>query len=153
MVFSLLWSMPTKTHHVQIRVTAREKSALRRLASRSGLDLSSYILGRALPSQRLRFEEILRALGNSTDGRNAADRRFALAELNDFLTALSAAEFADAVADADVRALDPLTANYTTALVEQCADRHRMAAQGEGRGAHLPPIRAAGPGGRTPFAG
>ncbi len=111
MVCSLPWSMETKTHHVQIRVTAREKSALKRLASRSGLDLSSYVLGRALPSQRLRFEKILRALTDATERRDTADGRFALAELNDFLAALSPGEFADAVADADVRSLDLLIAN------------------------------------------
>ncbi len=111
--------MQTKTQHLQIRVTAREKAALKRLAERAGLDLSGYVLGRALPSRRLRFEEILQGLGD------AADRRFALAELNDFLTALSPAEFGDAVADADVRALDPFTANYTAALVEQAADRNQ----------------------------
>ncbi len=113
--------MQTKTHHVQIRVTAGEKAALKRLASRSGLDVSSYMLGRALPSQRLRFEEILRALGD------AADRPFVLAELNDFLTALTPGELADAVAEADTRELDPLTANYAAALVEQAAARHRAA--------------------------
>ncbi len=131
--------MQTKTQHLQIRVSAREKAALKRLAERAGLDLSGYVLGRALPSQRLRFEEIVRALGDGIDRQGTADRgdtadrpttahrRFALAELNDFLTALAAAEFADAVADADVRALDPLTANYAAALVEQGAYRNRVA--------------------------
>ncbi len=114
--------MQAKTQHLQIRVTAREKAALKRFAERAGLDLSGYVLGRALPSQRLRFEEILRALGDATDRQGTADRRFALAELNDFLTALAPGEFSDAVADADVRALDPFTANYTAALVEQAAD-------------------------------
>ncbi len=127
MLCSLPWSMQTKTYHVQIRVTAREKSTLKRLASRSGLDLSSYVLGRALPSQRLRFEKVLRALTDATDRRDTAEGRFALAELNDFLTALAPGEFADAVADADVRSLDPLMANYTAALVEQAADRNRVA--------------------------
>ena len=131
--------MSTKTQHVQIRVTAGEKAALKRLAGRSGLDLSSYVLGRALPSQRLRFEEVLRTLGqaadpsgttdprSSKDRPGAADRRFALAELNDFLAVLAPGEFTDAVADADLRALDPFTANYTAALVEQAADGHRVA--------------------------
>jgi hypothetical protein len=119
--------MQTKTHHVQIRVTANEKAALKRFASRSGLDVSSYVLGRALPSQRLRFEEIVRALGDATEGRDVAAMRFALAELNDFLTALLSGEFADAVTDADVQSLDPFIANYLAALVEQAAARHSVA--------------------------
>ncbi len=121
MLYSLPCSMETKTHHVQIRVTAREKAALKRFASRSGLDVSSYVLGRALPSQRLRLEEILRALGDASDRGEATERRLALAELNDFLTALTSGEFVDAVADADVRSLDPFVANYVAALVEQAA--------------------------------
>ncbi len=125
--------MQTKTQHLQIRVSAREKAALKRLAERAGLDLSGYVLGRALPSQRLRFEEILQALGDATGGRgsvdggDAADRRFALAELNDFLSALAPGEFADAVAGVDLGAFDALTANYTAALVEQAADRNGVA--------------------------
>ena len=124
--------MQTKTHQVQIRVTASEKTALKRLASRSGLDLSSYVLGRALPSQRLRFEEILRTLAGTDDPRapsdpqGTADRRFALAELNDFLTALAPGEFTDALANADVRDLEAFAANYTAALVEQAADQKRV---------------------------
>jgi hypothetical protein len=118
--------MQTKTHHVQIRVTASEKAALKRLASRSGLDVSSYVLGRALPSQRLRFEKILGALVEATDP-SVDLRRFALAELNDFLTALAPGEFADAVADADVRSLDSFVANYLAALVEQTAASHSVA--------------------------
>lgn len=143
--------MPTKTQHLQIRVTAREKAALKGLAERAGLDLSGYVLGRALPSLRLHFGEILQALGDeaappgasnrsgtsdrggtaepgdTADRHDAADRRFALAELNDFLTALVPAEFADAVADADIRALDSFTANYVAALVEQAAALNHVA--------------------------
>ena len=118
--------MQTKTQHLQIRVTAREKAALKRLAERAGLDLSGYVLGRALPSQRLRFEKILQALGDASDRRGTAERRFALADLNDFLTALAPGEFGDAVADADIRPLDPFTANYTAALVEQAADHNQV---------------------------
>ena len=118
--------MQTKTHHVQIRVTAREKAALKRFASRSGLDVSSYVLERALPSQRLRFEEILEALVDATDRRDVAERRFALAELNDFLAALAPGGFADAVADADVRSLDSFIANYVAAFVEQAAACHSV---------------------------
>ncbi len=148
--------MPTKTHQVQIRVTASEKAALRCLANRSGLDLSSYVLGRALPPNRLRFRDILQSLaaaedsraptsaegtkgagdskgvggnngaGGTSDEGSMADRRFALAELNDFLTALAPGEFPDAMADADVRELDTFTANYTAAMVEQAADQKRI---------------------------
>ena len=67
----------------------------------------------------LRRVDRTRALG---DG--APHRRFALAELNDFLTALASAEFDDAVAYADTQGMDRLTANYVAALVDQAASRH-----------------------------
>ena len=50
-----------KTQQLQIRVTPAQKAELKRLARRSGQDLSSFVLSRALPSATLR-------LGNSVDG-------------------------------------------------------------------------------------
>ncbi len=108
--------MPTRSAHLQIRVTPDEKRSLKRLARSAGQDLSSYVLTRALPSNRLRFEEILRsAVGDEED------RRFALAELNDFLTALAPVELAAAVEDADLTLLSPFVSNYVAAMVEQAA--------------------------------
>jgi len=63
----------------------------------------------------LRFAEIVRALGEETD------HRFALAELNDFLTALAPVELPEAVGHADLTHLSPLLANYVAAMVEQAA--------------------------------
>ena len=47
------------------------------LAAQAGQGVSAYVLSRALPKARLRFEELVAALGE------AEDRRFALAELNE----------------------------------------------------------------------
>jgi hypothetical protein len=107
--------MATRTQQLQIRVTPQEKRALRRLAKDAGLDLSSYVLGRALPSNRLRFKELVRSLGEGED------HRFALAELNDLLTGLAPVEFGDTVEEAEVTALSPLLRNYVAAMVEQAA--------------------------------
>lgn len=103
--------MAIRSAHLQIRVTPGEKKTLRRLAQAAGQDLSSFVLARALPSNRLRFQEILRAVGKD-------DHRFALAELNDFLTALAPVEFPDAVQDSDVSRLSPFLSNYVAAMVE-----------------------------------
>ncbi|MFO7767977.1 MAG: DUF1778 domain-containing protein, partial [bacterium] len=75
--------MANRTAQIQIRVTPREKQTIRRLAEASGQDLSSYMLSRALPSNRLRFQELLRALAE------AEDHRIPLAGLNDLLTSLA----------------------------------------------------------------
>ncbi len=107
--------MATRSAHLQVRVTAAEKESLKRLARSAGQDLSGYVLARALPLYRLRFEEILRSLGQEDD------HRFALAELNDFLTALAPVEFPQAVEHADVAPLTPFVKNYVAAMVEQAA--------------------------------
>jgi hypothetical protein len=109
--------MPTKTRQLQIRVTARQKAEIKRLSRRAGLSVSSYVLACVLPEQRVRFREILGAIGAERD------RRYALAELNDFLTGLTASSLGDAVAEADVEDLPPLAANYVAAMVEQAAFR------------------------------
>ncbi len=105
--------MAQKSKHVQIRVTPDQKATLKRLAAAAGQDMSSYVLARALPSSRLRFEELLSLLG---DG---ADHRYALAELNDLLSALAPAELSAAIADADLARLSPFLQNYIAAMIEQ----------------------------------
>ena len=107
--------MPTRSAHLQIRVTPGEKETLKRLAQSAGQDLSSYVLARALPSHRLRFEEILQCLAEEED------HRFALAELNDFLTALAPVELPEVVEHTDVTRLSPFERNYVAAMVEQAA--------------------------------
>lgn len=113
--------MAARTLQLQIRVTPREKALLRRLASAAGLDVSAYVLARALPDESDRFSLLLRAL------RSDADRRYALAEINDFLTGCAPLEFAGAVADADVSALPPWLQNYVAAMVELAADAKQVA--------------------------
>ncbi|HVR30246.1 MAG TPA: hypothetical protein VMS86_12020 [Thermoanaerobaculia bacterium] len=112
--------MATKSQQLQIRVTPREKAAVKRQARRAGQDVSAYVLGRLLPAARRRFEELLRAVGDEKE------RRFALAELNDLLTDLAPVELRDAVAEADLRELSPYLRNYVAAMVEQAAHRKQV---------------------------
>lgn len=107
--------MGRKSEFVQIRVTPREKQSLKRHAQEAGQDLSSYVLSRALPPVRLRFEELLRSLGEDED------HRFALAGLNDFLSELTAAELGEAVERADLSPFPPFLRNYVAAMVEQAS--------------------------------
>lgn len=113
--------MGSRSEQLQIRVTPREKSALKRRAHSAGQDLSAYVLALALPAATTHFARIIDAL------REEADRPFALAELNDALSALAPFEFATAVDAIDVRALDPLWQNYVAAMVEQAARAHGIA--------------------------
>jgi hypothetical protein len=109
--------MAPKTRQLQIRVTASQKAEIKRLARRAGRNVSSFVLACVLPEEQVRFGEILRAL------REETGRRFALAELNDFLTGLGPREFGDAVAGARIEGLSPLVANYVAAMVEEAANR------------------------------
>jgi uncharacterized protein (DUF1778 family) len=88
--------MSKRSAFIQIRGTPGEKAVLKDLATAAGQDLSSYVLSRSLPSNRLRFDELLRLL------REDADRRFILAELQDLLASLAPVEFSDAVGVADL---------------------------------------------------
>lgn len=109
--------MTIKSRQLQIRITPAQQRALKRLARKANLDVSSYVLSRALPPDAARFEEILGTL------RRDDDRRFVLAELNDFLEELTPARFANAVAGAGLQGLSPLLRNYVAAMVEQAAYR------------------------------
>ncbi len=111
-----------KTEQLQIRVTASQKATLRRLARAAGQDVSSYVLSRALPDHRLRFQELIEALSDEDE------RRFALAELNDLLAKLSRAELEDTIGEAPVLDLSPYGRNYVAAMVEQAAHRKNIPA-------------------------
>lgn len=116
--------MTTKTQQLQIRVTPRQKTALRRLARAAGTDVSDYVLSRLVPEDRDQFAGIIHSL------RTASDYRYALAELNDFLHGCPPIVFANAVAVAavaEVSALSPYLQNYVAAMVEQAADVKRVA--------------------------
>jgi hypothetical protein len=107
-----------KSEQLQIRVTPKQKAALKRLARRAAQDVSTYVLQRALPPDRIRFEEIVRAL------RVNDDYRFALAELNDLLSNVARAELVDAVtvAPSEILALTPYLQNYIAAMIEQASN-------------------------------
>lgn len=105
----------TKSDQIQIRVSPRQKAALKRLAALAKQDVSGYVLSRALPDARVRFGELVRALGDDDA------RRFALAELNDLLTDLARVELSATVASANLEGLAPLWSNYVAAMVEHAA--------------------------------
>ena len=112
--------MPAKTQQLQIRVSPVQKAALKRHAHAAGLDVSSYVLARVLPAARDRIADIVRALADERD------RRFAFAELNDFLWACAPGAFGDAVAVVDIGPLDAYLQNYVAAMVEQAAGQKRV---------------------------
>ena len=114
--------MSAKTEQLQIRVSPRQKAALKAAARAAGCDVSRYVLARALPDTDDRFGDILDAL------RDGDQPQFALAELNDFLTGCPPVQFGDALRDASLDALEPWLRNYVAAMVEQAAHLKGVAA-------------------------
>jgi len=81
------------------------------------MDMSAYVLSRVLPNTAVKFREL-------AEGCRGPASRFALAELNSFLSALTAGDLRDAVAESLPPGLTPYLLNYVTAMVEQaCARR------------------------------
>ena len=101
-----------KSQQLQIRVSSSQKAALKRHARLAGMDMSAYVLSRALPVASAKVAGVVGRLAGP-DGY-----KFGLAELNDLLAGLPGAAFADAVAEIDVQKLSPFLQNYVTAMVE-----------------------------------
>jgi uncharacterized protein (DUF1778 family) len=110
-----------KSGQIQVRVSPAQKSAIRQAARRAGMDMSAYVLARVLPEPARRFQELTAACADSRDAR------FALAELNSWLTGLGAGELQDAVASPPPR-LTPYLANYIAAMTEYACARRGIAA-------------------------
>jgi hypothetical protein len=105
---------------LQIRVSAGEKSAIRSAARQAGLDMSTYVLSRALPAPAMRLRACLEAcLG-------PAPASFGLAELNTLLSTWTAAELRDAILSPPGVPLTPFLANYVAALIEQACEKHSV---------------------------
>jgi len=104
----------TKSEQLQIRVTRSQKAALRRRARAAGMDVSTYVLARALPPAQERFQELVSAVGTS-------EKRYALAAIHDLLTALAPNELEETLATADLGGLPPDARNTLAAMVEHAA--------------------------------
>ena len=105
-----------KSEQLQIRVTREQKDALRFLAERAGVDLSTFVLSRALPRLEIEFNAFVDQL------RSRELKKFAWAELNDLLTDLSAEDLGVVCAEPwAIRSLDARMQNYVAAMVEEAA--------------------------------
>ena len=104
-----------KTSHLQIRVSDAEKTAIRKKAELSGMDMSRWILEQLFPPVEKKFNALLDEL------KAAKSKKIAFAELNDFLSGLNKKEFVTATASAPDVILDDYLNNYVAAMIEQAA--------------------------------
>lgn len=110
-------AISTKSEQLQLRVSRSEKAAIARAAAEAGMDMSAYVLSRVLPAAATTFRELAVLCAGPEPG-------YALAELNSFLTGLTAGELREAVAAPPPAGLAPYVLNYLTAMVEEaCAKR------------------------------
>ena len=107
-----------KTGQLQVRVTAAQKKAIQRAAAEANMDMSSYVLKRVLSAPLERFQELTRSL--------LTEERYALAELNSFLSSLTSGELRDAVRARPAVALSEYCANYLAAMVELACVRREV---------------------------
>jgi hypothetical protein len=106
-----------KSAQLQIRVSPAQKTAIQRAARDAGMDMSSYVLTLVLPDLTLNFQSLVEAC-------RGLEGRFALAELNTFLSSLTPSELRMAAASALPAAMTDYLANYIAAMVEHtCALR------------------------------
>lgn len=114
----------SRTAQLQIRVSAAQKAAIRRAADQAGLDMSAFVLSRALPTAAARFHACVE------DCAGPAPPAFGLAELNTLLAGWTAAELRDAIGVAPTIRLTPFLANYIAAMVEQACERRSVRVPG-----------------------
>ena len=110
-----------KSEQLQIRVSPAEKARIQRAAARAGLDMSQFVLARALDGAVARLTDALTAVGSG-------DSRFALAELNSLLADMTAGELTDAVTGVLPNGLpanySQQDANYVAAMIETACAQH-----------------------------
>lgn len=117
---SLVMSRNLRSEQLQIRVSPAEKAAIRRAAECSALDMSAYVLGRALPVPAMRLQACI------DDCAGPAPPSFGLAELNTLLSSWTATELRDAIAAPPTAALTPFLSNYVAAMVERACEQRSV---------------------------
>jgi hypothetical protein len=109
-----------KSEQLQVRLSRRQKAAVQRAAAKAGMGMSAYVLSRVLSDNAAKFHDIVvTCIGSGS--------RFALAELNSFLSGLAARELCEAVAEPPPLTVTPYILNYVTAMVEQACVRRGIA--------------------------
>ncbi len=92
------------------------------------MDMSAYVLGRALPIPAMRLQACIEHC------TGPAPPSFALAELNTLLSSWTAAELRDAITAPPAAALTPFLSNYIAAMIEQACERRSIRVPGWVRG-------------------
>ena len=106
----------SKTHQLQIRISAEDKALLRARAATAGMDVSKWVLQQALAPVERKFQALCGELASRPDALS-----FTFAEFQDWFNQLTGDEFVRAVRYAPQARLPPFEANYLAAIVEHAA--------------------------------
>jgi len=114
-----------KDSQLQIRVSAKEKAAIRRAATLAGVDVSSWVLSKiSPPTMAQQFQALVRRLARESDPS------YCLAEINSLLSSSRKSELDESLRECEWRHLSPFLANYLAAMVETTAYRAGFPAPG-----------------------
>jgi hypothetical protein len=102
-----------KTAQLQVRVSSAQKARIESEAKSAGMDISAWVLSRLLPPSSREFQTQLGRL-HATEERP----QFVLAELNSFLSSLSAPELVAATSSKPGLPDSPFLRSYVAAMVE-----------------------------------
>ena len=106
----------SKTHQLQIRISAEDKALIRARAARAGMDVSKWVLQQALPPVERKFQALCGELASRPDALS-----FTFAEFQDWFHRLTGREFMQAVRYAPEARLPSFEANYLAAIVEHAS--------------------------------
>ena len=106
----------SKTHQLQIRISAEDKALLRARAANAGMDVSKWVLQQVLPPVERKFQALCGELASRPDALS-----FTFAEFQDWFNQLTGDEFVRAVRYVPRARLPPFEANYLAAIVEHAS--------------------------------
>ena len=110
--------MGARSSQLQIRVTAAEKDALKRLAAAAGESVSAYVLARVLPSEERLIAGLFGELAVA-----GSDHRPTLAELSRVLERMDPHDIGARIPEPEPGTLSPTLLNIVAALVESATHR------------------------------
>ena len=106
----------SKTHQLQIRVSAEDKALIRARAEGAGMDVSKWVLQQVFPPVERKFQALCGELASRPDALS-----FTFAEFQDWFDRLTGSEFTRAVRFAPQARLPSFEANYLAATIEHAA--------------------------------
>lgn len=113
-----------KNSQLQIRISDVQKKALQKAASLEKMDVSSWVLAKLFKSPRVLFLNKIETLFKDPE-----KRKYALADLADFLKNLNKEELEEVLQINWFTHQDSLLSNYVAAMLELCAHKYKIPAR------------------------